>query len=97
MLLQGQYFAKVVIILKKKYLPFEHKFSRAIISQVCVFGVFFCLFFCLFILSLPPENIRKLYDFLRFSGGRERVHTEQIVYINTNVYINTAIMKDLYF
>ena len=26
--------------------------------------------------SLPPENIRKPYGFLMFSGGRERVHWE---------------------
>ena len=31
------------------------------------------------ILSLPPENIRKPLSFLIFSGGRERVHWEQIV------------------
>ena len=29
-------------------------------------------------LSLPPENIRKSYDFLMFSGGKERVHWEEI-------------------
>ena len=27
---------------------------------------------------LPPENIRKLYCFLMFSGGRERVHWKQM-------------------
>ena len=27
----------------------------------------------------PPENIRKPYGFLMFSGGRESVHWEQIV------------------
>ena len=27
--------------------------------------------------STPPENIRKPYCFLMFSGGRERVHWEQ--------------------
>ena len=26
----------------------------------------------------PPENIRKLYGFLMFSGGRERMHWEQM-------------------
>ena len=31
-------------------------------------------------LSLPPQNIRKPYSFLMFSGGRERVHWEQMVY-----------------
>ena len=29
-------------------------------------------------LSLPPENIRKPYDFLMFSGDTERVHWEQM-------------------
>ena len=29
-------------------------------------------------LSLPPENIRKPYGFLVFSGGRERVHWERM-------------------
>ena len=29
-------------------------------------------------LSLPPENIRKPYVFLIFSGGRERLHWEQM-------------------
>ena len=29
-------------------------------------------------LSVPPENIRKPYGFLMFSGGRERVHWEQM-------------------
>ena len=28
----------------------------------------------------PPENIRKPYDFLMFSGGRERVHWERMRY-----------------
>ena len=27
-------------------------------------------------LSLPPENIRKAYDFLNFSGDKESVHWE---------------------
>ena len=26
--------------------------------------------------SIPPEKIRKPYGFLKFSGGRERVHWE---------------------
>ena len=26
----------------------------------------------------PPENIRKPYGFLMFSGGRERVHWERM-------------------
>ena len=26
----------------------------------------------------PPENIRKPYGFLMFSGGRERLHWEQM-------------------
>ena len=29
-------------------------------------------------LFLPPENIRKPYGFLMFSGGREKVHWEQM-------------------
>ena len=29
-------------------------------------------------LSLPPENIRKPYGFLMFSGGTEKVHWEQM-------------------
>ena len=29
---------------------------------------------------LPPENIRKLYCFLMFSGGREGVHWERMGY-----------------
>ena len=29
-------------------------------------------------LSLPPENIRKLYGFFMFSGSRERVHLERM-------------------
>ena len=29
-------------------------------------------------LSLHPENIRKPLGFLKFSGGRERVHWEQM-------------------
>ena len=29
-------------------------------------------------LFLPPENIRKPYGFLMFSGGRESVHWEQM-------------------
>ena len=28
--------------------------------------------------SPPPENIRKPYGFLMFSGGRERMHWEQM-------------------
>ena len=28
--------------------------------------------------SLPPENIRKPFGFLMFSGGREGVHWEQM-------------------
>ena len=31
-------------------------------------------------LSVTPENIRKPYDFLMFSGGRKRVHWERIGY-----------------
>ena len=30
-------------------------------------------------LSLPSKNIRKLYGFLTFSGGSEKVHWEQLV------------------
>ena len=29
-------------------------------------------------LSVPPENIRKPYDFFMFLGGRKRVHWEQM-------------------
>ena len=29
-------------------------------------------------LSLHPENFRKPYGFLMFSGGRERAHWEQM-------------------
>ena len=29
-------------------------------------------------LSLPPENIRNPSGFLMFSGGRERMHWEQM-------------------
>ena len=29
-------------------------------------------------LSVPPESIRKPYGFLMFSGGREKVHWEQM-------------------
>ena len=29
-------------------------------------------------LYLPPENIKKPYGFLMFSGGREGVHWKQI-------------------
>ena len=31
-----------------------------------------------FTLSLAPENIRKPYRFLTFSGDRERVHWERM-------------------
>ena len=29
-------------------------------------------------LSLPPENFRKSYGFMVFSGGKERVHWERM-------------------
>ena len=32
-------------------------------------------------LSLPPENIRKPYGFLMFSGIRERAHWGQMGYV----------------
>ena len=34
--------------------------------------------FAQYTLSLPPENIRKPYSFLMFSGSRERVHWKRI-------------------
>ena len=33
---------------------------------------------CQCTLSLPPENIKKLYGFMMFPEGRERVHWEQM-------------------
>ena len=40
-------------------------------------------------LSLPPENIRKPYDFLMFSGGTERVclGTNGLLFCNLNVWL----------
>ena len=29
-------------------------------------------------LCLPPENIRKVYRFLMFSGGRKKMHSERM-------------------
>ena len=35
--------------------------------------------------SLFPENIRKLQNFLIFSGGREKAHWEEIGYLLSNL------------
>ena len=51
-------------------------FSRYLTERVRGGGVLTYLFLMHY--SLPPENARKPYGFLTFSGGRKRVHWEQM-------------------
>ena len=47
--------------------------------------------------STPHENVKKPLSFLTFSGGRERVHWEQMGYANLNMRVTEYTIWQVYF